>query len=115
MLEFLASLKLYAPVISALSAFVSTGILIWMTCFRKTRREKVDDLKFAIHLLCHEEGRDWFSYRRIQKVLENLEDKFQEEKYKKLHGCAVTELEKEGTIKIIGNYDAHLEKPENFQ
>ena len=125
MLDFLNSLNSldsYASTISAFSAFVSmimviisTGFVIWTACFRKTRREKVDDLKFAILLLCYEEGRTEFTNDEIQEVLEKLEDKFQEEKYKKLHEFAVRELENEASIMRIGTYDAHLGKPENFQ
>ena len=107
MLDFLNSLDSYASTISAFSAFVSmimviisTGFIIWTTCFRKTRREKVDDLKFAILLFCYEEDRTEFIKEEIQEVLEKLEDKFQKEKYKKLHDFAVRELENEGSIMI---------------
>ena len=63
MLEMLKSLEPHATIISAVSAFISavgviisTGFVIWTTCFRKTRREIVDDLKFEIQVLLSEEG-----------------------------------------------------------
>ena len=114
MLDILSALDSHAPTISALSAFVSaiiviisTGFLIWTTCFRKTRRERVDDLKFAFHLLCHEEGLAVITYANIPEVLDKLEHKFKKTKYKKLHTYALTELAKEGTIEIISTYEAH--------
>ena len=82
MLDFLAALNGYAAVISALSASVSTGFVIWATCFRKTRREIVDDLKFAIRLLLLKEERDWIIYGQTSEVLEKLEHKFQKKNTK---------------------------------
>ena len=95
----------YAPIVGALSTFVSTIMIIistwfviWTSCFRKTRREIVDDLKFEIHFLLSEEGIIGMNTGDIDEFLEQLEPKFQKEKYKKLHRFAFKELENEGIV-----------------
>lgn len=107
-------LNSYAPIISALSALVSaimviisTGFVIWTSCFRKTRRERVDDLKFEIHFLLSEKGITGMSTDRRDEFLAELEPKFQEEKYKKLHLFAFKELENEGIVETVAPYDYH--------
>ena len=41
----------YAAIISALSAFISTGVVIWISFFRKTRRDRIDELKLEMQVL----------------------------------------------------------------
>ena len=101
-------LNSYAPIISALSALVSaimviisTWFVIWTSCFRKTRRERVDDLKFEIHFLLSEKGLIGMDTDSRDKFLEELEPKFQKEKYKKLHLFAFKELENEGIVNAV--------------
>lgn len=107
-------LNSYAPIISALSALVSaiiiisTGFVIWTTCFRKTRRERIDDLKFEIHFLLSEKGITGMSTDHRDEFLEELEPKFQKEKYKKLHRFAFKELENEGIVETVPPYDSHI-------
>ena len=97
-------LNSYAPIISALSALVSTWFVIWVSCFRKTRRERVDDLKFEIHFLLSEQGIIDMDTDDRDEFLEELEPKFQKEKYKKLHLFAFKELENEGIVTTTAYY-----------
>ena len=72
----LEAIKPYAAIISAGSAFISTvavlistGFIIWTTCFRKTKRDLINDLKDEMQVLFTTE-----SVR--QKVLEISESEF---------------------------------------
>ena len=58
MTEILEILHPHAAIISALSAFVSavavvisTGVVIWISFFRKTRRDRIDELKTEMQIL----------------------------------------------------------------
>ena len=103
----------YAPLISAGSAFISAVAVFISTVYimRKTRREKVDDLKFEIQFLLSEEGITGMSIDYIEEFLGKLEPKFQKEKYKKLHRFAFAELENEGRFTRINPYDFHTSNP----
>ena len=46
----------YAAIIRTLSAFISTGVVIWISFFRKTRSEKVDELKTELRTLFTEDA-----------------------------------------------------------
>ena len=103
-------IKPYAPLISAASAlisavavFASTGLVIWTTCFRKTRREKIDELKVEM-LVLFSEGWDTTrvkTNKALEKFFQNLNPKFQKPKYKVLHQCAFDELGYEGKNEIF--------------
>ena len=57
----------YAAIISALSAFISTGIVIWVSCFRKTRRDRIDELKTEMQVLFTGEA-----VKELSKILIHL-------------------------------------------
>ena len=38
----------FAPIINAITVLLSFGFVIWTTCFRKTRRDKIDELKLEV-------------------------------------------------------------------
>ena len=95
----------YAPIISAVSAFISavavlisTGLVIWTHFFRKTRRDRIDELKVEM-LILFSEGWDEYKIRSgkaVEKFFQELSPKFQKTKYKALHQCAFDELGYEG-------------------
>ena len=107
----LEAIKPYAAIISAGSAFISTvavlistWFIIWTTCFRKTKRDLINDLKDEMQVLFTTE-----SVR--QKVLEiseseffnALKRKFKTRKYRILHQSAYDELTNENKNWIV-NY-----------
>ena len=101
----LEAIKPYAAIISAGSAFISTvavlistGFIIWTTCFRKTRRDKIDELKVEMQILFSEGWDDTKirSNRALEDFYKELRPKFQKEKYKTLHQFAFDELGYEG-------------------
>ena len=105
MLELLEILDPHATIISAVSAaisaiavLVSTGFVIWTTCFRKTRRDRVDELKLEIQVLLSQRGNTPMLSGDMEILLRSLESKFQEPKYKILHRCAFNEAVGEFSI-----------------
>ena len=80
----------YAAIISALSAFISTGIVIWVSCFRKTRRDRIDELKTEMQVLFTGEAvkRIIKDYDPPDEFFKLLKPKFQGKRYKDLHQCA---------------------------
>ena len=90
----------YAPLISAGSAFISavsvlisTYFIIWTTCFRKTRRDRIDELKEEVEVKL-----DTYWMKRIiqgnspDEFFNSLCSKFQKPKYKVLHRTAFNAL-----------------------
>ena len=115
MLELLEILKPYAAIISAGTAFISAiAVLIstWFVCFRKTRRDRIDELKVEMQVLFTTE-----SVR--QKVLEiseseffnSLKRKFKTRKDRILHQSAYDELTNEDKNWIV-NYRRKYERAE---
>ena len=101
MLELLDILKPHATIISALSAFVSaiavlvsTGFVIWTTCFRKTRRDRIDELKTEMRVyVSNNHGFDLYP-QDAHTMLENLSksEKYGKDEYKDLYRPALHEL-----------------------
>ena len=99
----------YATIISAGSAFISavavlisTWFIIWTTYFRKTRRDRIDELKVEMQVLFtrnlpNEVIQDYTQ----DKFFKLLEDKFQSPEYEKVHQCAFDELTHERKNKIV--------------
>ena len=93
-----------SALISTVAVLISTGFIIWTTCFRKTERDRIDDLKVEMQVLFTTE-----SVR--QKVLEiseseffnALKRKFKTRKYRILHQSAYDELTNENKNWIV-NY-----------
>ena len=104
----------YATIISAGSALISTvavlistWFIIWTTCFRKTRRDKIDELKVEMQILFYQitdEGILGISdsnYRNdLDEHFQQLKPKFQKPEYKVLQHCAFAELVGEDKVHI---------------
>ena len=95
----------YAPLISAGSALISaiavlisTGFIIWTTCFRKTRRDRIDDLKVEMQVLLG--GRSLIHISERESFLQSLDSKYKTPKYEKLHSVAFAELIHEGRLEL---------------
>ena len=91
-----------SALISALAVLISTWFIIWTTCFRKTRRDRMDELKVEIGLLLSD---GWYerirgSIKELDNFFNALNPKFQKPKYKVLHQYAFDELGYEGKNKV---------------
>ena len=101
-----------SALISALAVLISTWFIIWTSFFRKTRRDRIDELKVEMQVLFTTE-----SVR--QKVLEiseseffnALKRKFKIRKYRILHQSAYDELTNENKNWIV-NYRRKYERAE---
>lgn len=109
----LEMLEPYATIISAVSALISavavlisTWFIIWTTYFRKTRRDKIDELKEEIQVKLSE---GW-SKRIIEhthtmdQFIQALDSRFHKKKYKGLHQCAYNELAYEGKNEVFNHH-----------
>lgn len=93
-----ALISAVSALISAVAVLVSTGFVIWATCFRKTRRDRIDELKEEM-LIRFSEGWDEKrirSRKSLEEFFQELSPKFQKPRYKALHQCAFDELGYEG-------------------
>ena len=86
----------YAAIISAASALFNTGIVIWLSCFRKTRRDRIDELKLEMQVLL--KGRQILLVTERDSFLKSLDSKYKKRKYERLHIVAYTELQSEGKL-----------------
>ena len=96
----IARINEFAPIIEALSVLGSFSFVIWVTCFRKTRRDRMDELKVEMQILLSQNS-SFVLIRERGKEGENkffnmLDSKFQKPKYKALHRTAYKELTLEG-------------------
>ena len=105
MLEILEILKPHATIISALSAFISaiavvisTIFVIWTTFFRKTRRDRIDDLKEEMQELL--DGRLILHASERASFLQSIDSKYKTPKYEELHNVAFTELISDGKLEL---------------
>ena len=91
--SMLAKINEYAPIINAVTVFASFLFVIWTSHFRKTRRDRIDELKVEIQIKL-----DSYWMKQIIKAenpdrfFESLSPKFQKTKYSLLHRCAFDEL-----------------------
>ena len=46
----IAGINAFAPIINTITILESFGFVIWTTCFRKTRQDRLDELKFEMRL-----------------------------------------------------------------
>ena len=94
----------YAPIINALAVLTSTFFIIWTTCFRKTRRDRIDELKVEMQVLFSQitQGRNLrVDYDKgPDEYFQQLNAKFQKEIYKVLYRPAYDELVSEGKVKV---------------
>ena len=89
-----------SALISTVAVLISTGFIIWTTCFRKTRRDKIDELKVEMQVVLsqiQEEGRI-IVVGDENEYFQRLKPKFKKPKYKMLHRCAYDELQNEGKV-----------------
>ena len=105
MLELLDILKPHATIISAVSALISavavlisTGFVIWATCFRKTRRDRIDELKEEMQVMLG--GRAILTPAEKSSFLQSLDSKYKTSTYGKLHSVAFGELEIENKVEV---------------
>lgn len=101
----------YAIVIGGIAALFTAAVTIF-TKFRKTEREKIDELKDVLLVILSKDG----SYTIIDgyegSVFRHLDSKYQIQKYTKLHQRAFDELKSEGKIKVIP--DPRLPSPDSY-
>ena len=123
MLELIKTLEPHATTISAGSAFfsalavlISTGFIIWTTCFRKTRRDKIDDLKLEVlEVVSTVKGHeDWVKAMdlsenkgragivKIMDLTHLLGKNYQKQRWYKLLPVALAELRNEGYHESLG-------------
>ena len=89
-----------SALISAISVLISTGFIIWTTCFRKTRRDRIDDLKVEMQVVLSQIQEEGFIIvaRNEDEYFQRLKPKFKKPKYKVLYRCAYDELKNEGKV-----------------
>ena len=103
----------YAPIINAVTVLASFVFVVWTSHFRKTRRDRIDELKVEMQILL---SQGWTN--RIVKThdmngfMKSLPKKFRKRKYKGLHLCAYNELGYEGKNEVV-NY--HIGKAESIR
>lgn len=91
-------IRAVSALISAVAVLISTGFVIWTTCFRKTRRDRIDELKEEIQVSLE---RTVIQPSEIQSIFESLNSKYNKHEYKKLHHLALNELSSENKVKVI--------------
>ena len=74
--------------------------MIWVTCFRKTRQDRIDELMEEMWILLSDKEISVIAYEDVDMLLEWLSPKFQKAKYRKLHRHAFKELVREGRIRV---------------
>ena len=119
MLEMLEILEPHAMIISAVSAFITAVAVIISTgfvCFRKTRRDKVDELKLEIlELVSNVKGnKDWIiamdlseiqgveGIVKVKDLIKLLHKNYDKKKWHKLLPVALAELRNEGYHEQLG-------------
>ena len=92
-----------AAIVSAVAVLLSTWFIIWTTYFRKTRRDRIDELKEEIQVSLSDDWTDKIIAREstVDDFFQILKPKFQKTKYKVLHQSAYDELGFEGKNKTV--------------
>ena len=103
----------HAAIISAVSAafntiavLVSLGLVIWTSFFRKTRRDRIDELKVEIQILLSQGWAEDIinNNHSVDEFFQSLKPKFQKDKYRVLHQSAYDELGYEGRNPVINHW-----------
>ena len=97
-----AILSAISAAINTIAVLVSLGLVIWTSFFRKTRRDRIDELKVEMQVVLsqiQEEGRLIVAGKE-DEYFQRLGDKFRKEKYKMLYRCAYDELKNEGKVQV---------------
>ena len=98
----------FAPIINAITVLLSFGFVIWTTCFRKTRRNRIDELKVEVletvsTVKGHE---DWVRTKELSTAAEDLSKmlgrKYHSKKWYDLLPVALVELRNEGYHDLLG-------------
>ena len=106
----------YAPIINALAVLTSTGFIIWTTCFRKTRRDRIDELKLEVlRIVSNVKGHeDWIKAMdlselqgregivKVMDLLKLLHKNYRKKKWCELLPVALSELRNEGHHELLG-------------
>ena len=98
----------FAPIINAITVLLSFGFVIWTTCFRKTRRNRIDELKVEVlEAVSTEKGHeDWVRTKGLSTAAENLSKvlgrKYHSKKWYDLLSVALVELRNEGYHELLG-------------
>ena len=92
-----------SAIISTIAVLISTWFIIWTTYFRKTRRDRIDELKEEMQVMLSDGWADQIIYNdgKEEDFFESLKPKFQKPKYKVLHQCAYDELGFEGKNPVV--------------
>ena len=114
MLELLGVLKPYTTVISAGSALISalaviiSTVFIIMTFFRKTRRDRIDELKVEMQeLFTKDIVRQKYLEISEEEFFTHLKPEFKTQEYSTLHRCAYDELTYENKNWIVNSCIKH--------
>ena len=91
----LETINKFAPIINAITVLLSFGFVIWTTCFRKTRRDRIDELKVEMQVVLSQGGIKRMLAGGRDQFFQTLKPKFQRKQYRMLHWCAFDELENE--------------------
>ena len=98
----------YAPLISAVSVLISTCFIIWATCFRKTRRDRMDELKVEMQeLFTKDIVRQKYLEISEEEFFTHLKTEFKTQEYSTLHRCAYDELTYENKNWIVNSRIKH--------
>lgn len=106
----------FAPIINAITVLLSFGFVIWTTCFRKTRRNRIDELKVEVlEVVSTVKGHeDWIAAMGLSEIqgdagIVNVKDlsnllrsKYQKKKWYELLPVVLTELRNEGYHEPLG-------------
>ena len=106
----------FAPIINAITVLLSFGFVIWTTCFRKTRRNRIDELKVEVlETVSTVKGhKDWVAAMNLSEIqgeagIVNVKDlsnllrrKYQKKKWYELLPVVLTELRNEGYHEPLG-------------
>ena len=87
-----------SALISALAVLISTWFIIWTSFFRKTRRDKIDELKVEMQELL--DGRSILHASERASFLQSIDSKYKTPKSEKLHNAAFAELISDGKLEL---------------
>ena len=100
-----------SALISALAVLISTWFIIWTTYFRKTRRDRIDELKVEIQVKLSQGWTDVIvKTDNMDAFIRSFDSKFQKPEYKKLHQCAYNELAYEGKNEVMNYHIGMMEE-----
>ena len=82
--------------------FKTLWFIVWITYFRKTRRDRIDELKEEIQVKL---SQGWTQHiiknHDMDAFIGSLDKKFRKPAYKRLYECAYNELAYEGKNEVV--------------